>query len=190
MGGVKATKYAQSDNLECHVGVRLSHSKEGRPEIYDFLWEHVAPLYSQAGEKKIRIFVQPGWSKAMNPVQWDYLLQKIKTDKRFHHSIEKVNVGTRSLELVVPVKELDDVLSTYNIFFDGVLPYLQFQGEKMSMDFSKAPEQNVVIHTNHAHAQRIKSYLQSSRLTKPKIQTIRFGISNPLHEALSKKRKK
>lgn len=125
----------------------------------------------------------------MNPVQWDHLIQKLTQDKRFNHSVERVNVGTRSLEVVVPVKELESMLSTYNIFFDGVLPYLQFKGEKMSIDFSPAEKQGVIIQANENESEKVKSYLSSS-LNQTKVRTTRFGVSNPLHDALSKRGKR
>jgi hypothetical protein len=180
---VKAPK---STNTVCRLDVRFAQTEEGRPEIYDFLWDHLPSLYAQSGEKKIRIHVQPGWTKALTPVQWDHLVQKLTQDRRFNHSIERVNVGTRSLEVVVPVKELENMLSTYNIFFDGVLPFLQFNGEKMSIDFSPAEKQSVIIQTDEKQSERVKSYL-SSTLNQSRIRTMRFGVSNPLHDALSKR---
>lgn len=180
-------KGANLSNPACQLDVRFAHSKDGRPEIYDFLWEHVAPLYVSSGEKKVRIHVQPGWTKALSPVQWDHLIQKLSTDKRFHHSIERVNMGTGSLEMDVPVKELDHLLNTYNILFDSLLPYLKFDSAKLSMDFSRAGEQSVIMRTSHVQSEKVKSYL-STRLTRPKMQLTRFGIRSPLHEALSRKR--
>jgi hypothetical protein len=96
-------------------------------------------------------------------------------------------VGTGSLEMVVSVKELDNVLNTYNILFDSLLPYLKFESTKLSMDFSNAGEQNVVMRTDHVQSEKVKSYL-SSRLSRPRVQVTRFGVSNPLHEVLSRKR--
>jgi len=182
-------KGPKSTNTVCQLDVRFAHSKEGRPEIYDFLWDHLPSLYAQSGEKKVRIHVQPGWTNAMNPVQWDHLVQKLTQDKRYNHSVERVNVGTRSLEVVVPVKELESMLSTYNIFFDGVLPYLQFKGKKMSIDFTPAEKQGVIIQTNDNQSEKVKSYLYST-LHRSKIRTTRFGVSNPMHELVSRRGKR
>ncbi len=186
MGVVKGPK---STNTVCQLDLRFSQSRDGRPEIYDFLWDHLPSLYAQSGEKKVRINVQPGWTNALNPVQWDHLVQKLKQDKRFNHSVERVNVGTRSLEVVVPVKQLDEMLSTYNIFFDGVLPFLQFKGEKMSIDFTPAEKQSVIVQANENQSEKVKSYLSSS-LRQTKVRTTRFGVSNPLHELVSKRGKR
>jgi hypothetical protein len=171
------------------MDVTFRTSKDGRPEIYDFVWEHVSPLYQSLGEKRIRIAIHPGWTNALSPIEWEHLIQKISHDKRFSHRIEKVNVGQRSVELTVASKNLDDFLNAYNILFDAVLPYLRFDSKQLHVDFSHAGEQSVLIHVHQKHAEKIRSFL-SQRLTRPQIRTVRFGIPNSVHSILSRRAKK
>ncbi len=165
------------------LDVRFAHSRDGRPEIYDFLWDHVGGLFSQGGEKKVRIRFHSGWEKGFRLTEREHLLQKIMNDQRFNLSLTSGKGEKKPMEWVVRAKDLDDILNAYNVFFDGTLTHLRMEGESVSIDFSGAGKHEVVIHAPTPRAETIADSIRLS-FTRPRIRTIRFGIDNPLHNTL------
>ncbi|MFH0970131.1 MAG: hypothetical protein V1776_01580 [Candidatus Diapherotrites archaeon] len=173
---------------DCQIELTLKQHPNGRPEVYDFLWEHTAPILSRVTRSPISIHIHSGWTKALSPKEWEHILTKMTQDKRKQATLKSFQPKTNELMLIVKPNKLDAFVNTYNIFFDAVLPYVSMHSQPLSIDFSRAGEHHITMHTQKKHATELKEYL-TTHFTRPSIRTIRFGVSNPLHEALHTRRK-
>ena len=172
-------------NPRCRIDVRFNTSVEGRPELFDFFWEHVSVLYQQNPSKKIQIDLQPGWTNALNPIEWEHVLQKLSADRKHRNTLlSRPHIKGEGLTFLTESKKLDQLVNNYNVFFDAVLPYVTIHSPELSMDFSHAHEHRVTMKTTSVHAEKIRSYLNEN-LTQPRIRTIRYGITHPLQRLIN-----
>ncbi len=173
--------YMVGKNLNCQMEITFHQTRDGRPEIYDFVWEHAPALFKQLGEKNVHIRVQPRttrekWASlvGMRQVELDFLLRKLFEDQRFTFKARMNITQPPTLELDVPSKELDHMLNAYNVFIDHFLPYIQMEGKDMVIDFSSAGKNKIKCQTRSTHKPKVSAFLSKNLSHSPKIQSILF----------------
>lgn len=178
-------KTNRSTAKNCRLDVIFPHTKEGRPTIYDFLWEDAGPLFTSLNEKSVHVRAPAFSTTKKNTPYYDSFSQKLARDKRFN--VRSSSPSQNEVDAVIPSQQLDHFLNAYNILFDAHFSGLQLESDSTRVDFSRAGEHTIRIETTNEKAEHIKSFF--SRTTNaPRVRMFRFGISNPLHHALEKGR--
>lgn len=170
-------------SFNCQMDITFHHTRDGRPELYDFLWEHLPQLAVILNEKKMRLTVQPPasfekWSKltGMNRVELEHVIRKMEKDTRLSmpsHAGEKENPS--SLEITILTKKLDHVLSSYNIFLERFLPYLSFEGKNIRIDFSPAEKNMVKCYAFSNQKPLINTFLVRNLIQPPRVRSVIFA---------------
>ncbi|MDP2665982.1 MAG: hypothetical protein Q8P05_00565 [Candidatus Diapherotrites archaeon] len=173
----------------------FGHSPEGRPEVYDFLWEHLAPFLSTMGEKRVRVTMGldnpiTHWYRACgcSLEEMDSLLRKFSSDKRFSHRVH-LNAQKPFLETRIPVEKLDNLLNAHNILFEYLFPHIQIEGKKVRIDFDPAEENAIWLSTDATLGKKGMSFLARS-MSNPLHLSERLPISKSLIDATPRKTKK
>ena len=167
-------------NADCRMEITFSTTPDGRPEIYDFLWEHLPALYEELKEKEVllRMPTTPAPAKKKNVAHAiiHHFDQKFQRDSR-----ATIQTKETVLQARVPIAQLDSLLNAYNILLDAHLPALSFSAEKLSVDFSRATKQTILIHTQKKNAEKIRTFLKKNCATPPLIHQISFPSPASLH---------
>ncbi len=173
-------------HADCQIEVQFHTTPDGRPQIYDFFWEHIPPLFQWLKEKRVEMtFSLPQKKGTKKEKQMlHHFVQKFLEEKRFKY---KAAQNQKKIEVRIPTPELENVLSVYNILFDACLSQTRLCSSKIGIDFSRAGEEKVYIHTNRKMAPRIHAFLKKN-LRKPGIRTIVFSNPKALHQSLKKGR--
>lgn len=169
--------------LNCQMDIAFQHTPDGRPELYDFLWEHLPNLVSTLQEKKITIRIQPPetfskWGKlvGMPTKEINHIIEKIQHDKRFDtKALFDPNARTPTLEMSVRTEELDHVLNAYNIVLERFLPYLTFEGKSIEIDFSPAEKNTIKCYSTSAQKPLINTFLVRNLTQVPRVRSIVFA---------------
>ncbi len=168
--------------FNCQMDITFAHTRDGRPELYDFLWEHLPRLLQNLNEKKIRILLQPPgrmetWSKhtGMTRSEIEHAIQKVVNDKRFTSEAKFVEGSAPALEMNVQAGKVDDVLNAYNILFERFLPHLIFEGKTIRVDFSPAEKNAVKFFSTSEQKPIINTFLVRNLKQAPRVRSIIFA---------------
>ncbi len=168
------------ESFNCQMEVAFHDTPEGRPEIYDFVWEHLPKLVQKLDEKKIRLHLRAPYAvfpqkKSTQGEEINHLVQKIVNDRRFStHTQSHAGGGTLSLDMDIPTKELDHVLNAYNVFVDRFLPAIHLEGKKIHVDFSPAEENKVRMHIHSNQKPLVNTFFVQSCTRPPSVRSIIF----------------
>lgn len=176
--------------FNCEMDITFHHTPDGRPELYDFLWEHVSRLAAALNEKKVLLKVSPAqpvekWSKlsGMEKVEIEHIIKKFQHDQRIKVNEEKLSSG-EELALNISAEELDHVLNSYNIFLERFLPYLSLEGKNMRIDFSPAEKNSVKCFAFSEQKPLINTFLVRNLKQAPRVRSIIFASA---HERMEKR---
>ena len=168
-------------SFNCQMDITFQHTPDGRPELYDFLWEHLPQLAQTLGEKKICVTVNAPspvekWAKqsSMTRGELEHVLDKVFRDKRMEvaaHSKEKSSV----LEATIRSEDLDQVLNAYNIYMEKWLPFLTFEGKNFRIDFSSAEKNMVKCFAQSDKKPLINTFLVRNLKQAPRVRSIVFA---------------
>lgn len=173
---------ASKSNPPCVLDVTFYSTREGRPEIYDFVWEYSPALLECLDEKTVELSVAPQapyseWSHLVGstPVEVDYLVQKFLDEKRFAMKID-TNLGSKHSTLTarIPVQKMDALLNSHNILVDYFLPYLQFSTPTLRVDFASAHENRVRVTAPESEAALVRQFLKLNCQAVPLVHLFRF----------------
>jgi hypothetical protein len=168
------------NGFNCEMDITFHHTPDGRPELYDFLWEHFSQLVSTLQEKKIILNVKPTFPRAtwarqtgMTQEEIEHIIQKMSRDKRMKVSPD--SSSTNGFSLHIPAENVDDVLNSYNIFFEKFLPHLSLEGKTIRMDFSPAEKNAVKCFSSSEHKPLINTFLVRNLKQAPRVRSIVFA---------------
>lgn len=168
----------------CQMEMVFSPAADGRPTIYDFLWEHAGPLLQRLNEKNVHVYTKDGNIPSSQQKNHSYHLAKLSREKRF--SVRTTQKTSSAFDATLPVQQLDHFVNAYNILFDSHFSNLVFDTPGTQIDFSKAGDHTIVIETNTSNEETIRSFFARTT-TPPRIRTLRFGIKHALHHALERR---
>ena len=175
-------RYMGEKSFNCQMDITFAHTRDGRPELYDFLWEHVPHLMQNLNEKKIRVLLQPPrrvetWSKrsGMTQREVEHAIQKVVNDKRFSKEAKLVDGESPSLEMNVRAEQLDNVLNAYNILFEKFLPHLILEGTNIRVDFSPAEKNAVKCFSSSEQKPLINTFLVRNLKQAPRVRSIVYA---------------
>lgn len=170
-----------TNTFNCEMDITFHQTPDGRPELYDFLWEHFAQLVSTMQEKKIVLNVKPDfprstWAKktGMATEEIEHVIQKMSRDKRIKMQTEDV-ASENGFTITIPTEHVDDVLNAYNIFFEKFLPHLTFEGKSMRVDFSPAPKNAIKCFASSEQKPLINTFLVRNLKQAPRVRSIVFA---------------
>ncbi len=170
-------------SFNCQMDIAFAHTRDGRPELYDFLWEHLPNLMSTLHEKKITVKIQPpglmgAWAKlsGMKREEVNHLIQKVVEDKRFHADAQIIHgPASSALELNVRADQLDHLLNAYNVLLERLLPYLTVEGKNIRIDFSPTEKNAVKCYSTSADKPLINTFLVRNFPRAPRVRSIVFA---------------
>ncbi|MBM3282142.1 MAG: hypothetical protein FJY86_02260 [Candidatus Diapherotrites archaeon] len=167
--------------FNCEMDIMFHHTSDGRPELYDFLWEHFAQLIATMQEKKIVLSIKPHfprslWAKktGMAMEEIEHVIQKMSRDKRIKMQADDAMTGS-GFTITIPAENVDDVLNAYNIFFEKFLPHLSAEGKTMRVDFSPAPKNAVKCFASSEQKPIINTFLVRNLKQAPRVRSIVFA---------------
>ena len=157
---------------------------DGRPTIYDFLWEHAGPLLNHLNEKTVRVYTHTDSLSSTHTKSHTFQVAKLANEKRFN--INATANSSRAFDATLSVQHLDHFVNAYNILFDSHFSNLVFDTPGTHIDFSKAGDHTIVIETNAQNEDKIRAFFSHTAIP-PRIRTLRFGIKQPLQAKLDQK---
>lgn len=166
-------------SFNCQMDITFQHTPDGRPELYDFLWEHLPQLAHTLGEKKICVKINAPspvekWAKqsSMTRGELEHVLDKVSRDKR----LEIITPTQRStLEATIRSEDLDQVLNAYNIYLEKWLPFLSFEGKNFRIDFSSAEKNMVKCFAQSEKKPLINTFLVRNLTQAPRVRSIVYA---------------
>jgi hypothetical protein len=168
--------------------VQFHTSPDGRPEIYDFLWEYLPELIEELNIDSVTINIErkepfKNWGNSLHyaPHEFENLVWKFLHDKKFDYQAKLKNkTKNPKIEIKIPAEELDHVLNKYNILFELLMTDIQIRANGLTMDFDPSHKNslNVILSSRlAAHFDRAiehvcpqKPILKSATVSSKKVK--------------------